>query len=79
MVIPVDTKEAYELLGFTEDKPTESGVYVAVCGETEWQPYKITVDMYQGLISDEAIGSCTINEYHRNLDGLMYKRIGDLL
>lgn len=79
MVMPVDAKEAYELLGFTEDKPTESGVYIAVCGESDWQPYKITVDMYQGLINDDNIGSAPIDHYHWNLDGLMYKHIGELL
>jgi hypothetical protein len=78
-MMPVETKEAYEMLEFTENKPTESGVYIAVCGESDWQPYKITVDSERGVINDETVGTVTIEEYHWNLDCLMYKRIGDLL
>lgn len=79
MTMNSDTLEAYRLLGFTEDMPNETGLYVAVCMESNYEPYKLQVDFYQGLVSDPMIGSLPVKHYHHGLTDLMYKRIGALL
>jgi len=72
-----NVKEAYELLGFTEEKPSNSGKYICVCGESDYQPYQATVCIGAGLVKDSHLGATDLNAYHDNLVDLMYKRISD--
>lgn len=72
-----NVKEAYELLGFTHEKPNRSGAYICVCMESDYQPYQATVCMGSGLVEDPNLGTTDLHSYNVGLTDLMYKRISD--
>lgn len=72
-----ETKEAYELLGFTAEKPNRSGTYICVCMESDYQPYKATIRIGDELVNDPHLGAADLHSYDVGLTDLLYKRVSD--
>jgi hypothetical protein len=72
-----EATEHYQPKGYSSECPTRTGLYLVVCGESDWTPnfVAITRNDYQMLVVHcPDIGERSVEQYHDNLEGTMWLR-----